>query len=191
MVCLFIKTLPVQVRFQENESIVACLASLQKQQMKMMEYEYTPLVDIARWCGAMRADALFESVFVFENYPMERAVENSSGAMRVMPVQSQDTSNYPIVLIVAPGKELMLEINYATDRFSAEGAMFALRDLKRILKTVVHEPQLTAAGIQQILEQEDQRRLRQEGESLHEMAGKKLQGIERRRIGVGSPTAKN
>ena len=47
------------------------LQQLQTQQAEARRYEYTPLVQIQSWSEVPRGQALFETILVFENYPVD------------------------------------------------------------------------------------------------------------------------
>ena len=74
MVGLFINTLPMRVRINEGERVSEWLRGLQAEAVEMRQYEHSPLVEVAKWSEMPRGTPLFESLLVFENYP----VNNSS-----------------------------------------------------------------------------------------------------------------
>ena len=71
MVGLFINTLPVRVKVEERESVREWLRRQQAEQVEMRQYEYSALVEVQGWSEVEPGRPLFESVFVFENYPCE------------------------------------------------------------------------------------------------------------------------
>ena len=38
----------------------------------MRQYEYSPLLEVTKWSEMPRGTPLFESIFVFDNYPIEQ-----------------------------------------------------------------------------------------------------------------------
>jgi amino acid adenylation domain-containing protein len=81
MIGPFINTLPVRVSTPPSAELVPWLKDLQSLQVQLREYEYTPLVDLQGWSEVPRSQPLFESVFVFQSFPVDRellqAVDNA------------------------------------------------------------------------------------------------------------------
>src|SRR5262249_9623728 len=70
MVGLFINTLPVRVRVKRDERVGGYLQRLQEQQVEVRQYEYSPLVEVQGWSEVGRGVRLFDTLLVFENYPV-------------------------------------------------------------------------------------------------------------------------
>ncbi|MBT7410911.1 MAG: non-ribosomal peptide synthetase, partial [Methylococcales bacterium] len=118
MVGIFINTLPVRICFNEDESLLECLNELQANQADQRQYEYTPLAKIQQWSDVEAGQALFESILVFENFPVEQVLEQQNkGSLKVVDVMSSEQTNFPMTLIVSPGEQLTLEILYSKERF--------------------------------------------------------------------------
>src|SRR6185369_7293505 len=71
MLGLFINTLPVRVRVRGELKVVEWLRELQAEQVELRQYEYSPLVAVQGWSEVERGRSLFESILVFENYPVD------------------------------------------------------------------------------------------------------------------------
>ena len=81
MVGLFINTLPVRVEVPSQASLLPWLQQLQERQVEREQYAYSPLVAIQGWSEVPRGVPLFESIVVFENYPVGEALtEQRDGA---------------------------------------------------------------------------------------------------------------
>ena len=74
MVGLFINTLPVRVRVEAEAPLGGGSGRLQEEQAEAREYEHAPLVEVQRWSGVPPGEALFGSLVVFENYPIDEAL---------------------------------------------------------------------------------------------------------------------
>src|SRR6185369_6929678 len=73
MVGLFINTLPMRVEVRPDEPIPTLMRRVQERLSKMREYEYSPLTNIQGWSEVPRGSRLFDSIVVFENYPLDTA----------------------------------------------------------------------------------------------------------------------
>jgi len=133
MVGLFINTLPMRIHVRSEAEPTAWLQELFAQNQEMRRYEYTPLTQIQGWSQVPRGLQLFESLLVFENYPIDQALAENFAGLKVDAVNVADQSNYPLTLSVIPGAELRLEISYATDRFEEATITRMLAHLQHLL----------------------------------------------------------
>ena len=103
MVGVFINTLPVRVRMrtedgEDGEKVVEWLQRLQAEQVEMRQYEYAPLVEVQSWSEVPRGLPLFESIVVFENYPVEESKGGDAG-VEVRGCGGEERTNYPLNLL--------------------------------------------------------------------------------------------
>src|SRR5258708_682828 len=94
MVGLFINTLAVRVQVREEEGVVEWLKRLQGKQLEAREYEYSPLARVQSWSEVERGEALFESILVFENYPIDETLKSQAGRVRVVEAYPVGTTHY-------------------------------------------------------------------------------------------------
>ncbi|WP_248752418.1 non-ribosomal peptide synthase/polyketide synthase [Pseudomonas sp. MWU15-20650] len=115
---LFINTLPVVATPQAQMSVSQWLQQIQQQNVGLREQEHTPLFEIQRWAG-LGGEALFDSILVFENYPVSEALEQGApSGLRFGAVQSLEQTHYPLTVLLAIGETLGLEFNYDRQAFS-------------------------------------------------------------------------
>ncbi|WP_163998551.1 non-ribosomal peptide synthase/polyketide synthase [Pyxidicoccus caerfyrddinensis] len=120
LVGLFINTLPTRVRLPSpSASLVPWLQSLQAQQLELRQYEYSPLVQVQSFSQVPRGAALFDSLLVFENYPLDASLSGSTSSLQVKDVLGFEHTNYPLTLSVLPGPSLRLRAVYDSPRFEA------------------------------------------------------------------------
>ncbi len=118
MMGLFINTLPVPISVPQDASLSTWLQSLQRQQVELEQYSYTPLVEIQGWSQVPRGMPLFDSLIVFENYPEDDGL-GSPGNLRIQLADSFEQTNYPLTVSVIPERELAVVLSYDTSRFEA------------------------------------------------------------------------
>ncbi|HEU0079335.1 MAG TPA: condensation domain-containing protein, partial [Longimicrobiaceae bacterium] len=82
MVGLFINTLPLRARVSPGERVEPWLRALQERGAALREHQHTPLTEVQRWSGVPAGTPLFESLLVFENYPVPEAL-GGGGARQV------------------------------------------------------------------------------------------------------------
>jgi len=159
MVGLFINTLPVRVQVSGDELLIPWLQKLQAQQVEVQQYEYSPLVQVQGWSDVPRDLPLFESILVFENYPVDASLKEWAAEMKIHEIRSMEATNYPITIKAGVGTELALEILSDRSRFDAATITRMLGHLQTLLEGMVANPHqslcslplLTAAEIHQQL----------------------------------------
>src|SRR5262249_24063696 len=109
MIGLFINTLPVRVQIREEAELLAWLRVLQAEQVELREYEYSPLVGVQSWSEVGRGRPLFESLLVFENYPLDKDALKENLSLDLEDVRSFDRTNYPLTVVAIPAEELCLQ----------------------------------------------------------------------------------
>lgn len=159
MIGLFINTLPVRAQLSSNTSFLSYLKELQEQQLELRQFEYSSLIDIQGWSDVPRGLSLFESIVVFENYPIESALqEQNERSLIIKNIQSEEQTNYPITVVAGPGAELMLRILYDYDRFDDEMIKRMLGHFRKILEEFIKNPQQQIEEIN-LLTDEEQKQL--------------------------------
>jgi len=154
MIGVFINTLPVRVRVRPEQPVVEWLQTLQAQAAEMRQYEYSPLVQVQGWSEAPRDRALFESLLIFENYPVDEALREPVGSLRVEGVQSREQTNYPLNLISGPGRSLTLKVSYDPQRFDADVIERLLGHLQTLLEGIAAGPERPVADVPLLTEAE-------------------------------------
>lgn len=132
MVGLFINTLPVRVRIDARPTS-AWLAQLQMDLAQQEDYAHYPLADIQKFAGLPPGVPLFESLLIFQNYPVEEALADALPGLRIGAFEVSDPNNYPLTLVVTPGKRLSLQVLYDDGRFDRDTIVRLLRHVETLL----------------------------------------------------------
>ncbi|QBD82929.1 amino acid adenylation domain-containing protein [Ktedonosporobacter rubrisoli] len=158
MIGLFINALPVRVQIVENLSLIPWLADIQVQQVEMRQYEYSPLVQIQGWSDVPRDQPLFESLVVFENYPLKASeAQEAPDELEVRALQMLEQTNYPLVVVVGPWKALEIHLGYEIDSFSAAAIARMLGHLRLLLEAFLTHPEQQLAEYSLLTREEQQR----------------------------------
>ncbi|WP_455827934.1 non-ribosomal peptide synthase/polyketide synthase [Pseudomonas kilonensis] len=136
---LFINTLPVVATPDAQMSVSQWLQQIQVQNVRLREQEHTPLFEIQRWAG-LGGEALFDSILVFENYPVSEALEQSApSGLRFGAVHSLEQTHYPLTVLLAIGETLGLEFNYDRQRFSAAHIQRLAEHFQQLLQALADD----------------------------------------------------
>ena len=159
MIGLFINTLPVRVQVEPETPLSDWLSELQRQQLEMRQYEYSPLVQIQGWSDVPPGLPLFESILVFENTPVSSAAGQAGDTtLQLGEVQSNQQTNFPLTLAAMPGEELKLLLGYDARRFDQSAIALMLSHLRTLLENFVASPHARLGDVRMLSEAE----LRQE-----------------------------
>ncbi|MBO3747622.1 amino acid adenylation domain-containing protein [Streptosporangiaceae bacterium NEAU-GS5] len=154
IVGLFINTLPVRVALAPEERVDQVLLRLQKRQSGLLDHHYYDLADIQHATGL---PMLFDTIVVFESYPVDRqgiGEANASAGIGVTGVAPHAGTHYPMTVGASADPYLRLTLDYQTtffDRASADAV--AVRFL-RILRQITADPTVRLAAIDTLDEPE-------------------------------------
>jgi amino acid adenylation domain-containing protein/non-ribosomal peptide synthase protein (TIGR01720 family) len=140
MVGLFINTLLLRVYVPPGRLLIPWLKELQERLVELRQYEYSSLVQVQEWSAVRRGCPLFESIFVFENYPVDSSLTDRLERLEITNVRSIEQTNYPLTIAAAPGAELVLEAGYKTAHFDAVTVRRMLRHLETVLEGMITHP---------------------------------------------------
>ena len=158
MVGLFINTVPVRVRTPAEESVRAWLAELQAAQVAAREHEHTPLVQVQQWSGVPAGQPLFESLLVFENYPVDPPAEGGRRRLEVRIADGEEQGSYPLTLVALPGERMLLRAQFRAARFEPAAVERMLGHLRVLLGGLAAAPD-GPLGALPLLADEERRQL--------------------------------
>ncbi|AUT01014.1 non-ribosomal peptide synthetase [Nostoc sp. CENA543] len=140
MVGLFINTLPVRVQLGNETEVLALLQDLQTQLVESEQYSYSSLVDIQGLSDVPRGTPLFESLVVFDNYPVNEAAPENNYGFSIDDLHAIEQTNYPLTIIAIPGQQLLVRISYDTSRFDDGAIARLLGHFQTLLTAIVANP---------------------------------------------------
>lgn len=141
MLGVFINTLPLRAAVRAEQSLLDFLQSLLQRNMDIRQHEYTPLVQVQGWSELPREQPLFESLLVFENYPVDPSLRSEEGLFNIVSVDTRTHTNYPLTTMVIPGERLHLQITYYRSRFDAVAVERMLGHFKNLLVEMIRCPE--------------------------------------------------
>jgi amino acid adenylation domain-containing protein/non-ribosomal peptide synthase protein (TIGR01720 family) len=155
MVGLFINTIPARVQLQPEETLAAYLKRLQNKQAKARQFEHCPLIKVQEWSGIQRGKALFESIVIFENFPVDPRLAGSIGtSLKLGAFNFFERTNYPFSLRIIPGKETAVTLIYDRRLFAKQGVDRMLGHLQAVLSGMLLGPEVLVGGLSPLQEQE-------------------------------------
>ncbi|MFI5895175.1 amino acid adenylation domain-containing protein [Actinoplanes sp. NPDC051513] len=144
MIGLFLNTIPVRVRLDPAARAVDALRGLQGGQARLMDHQHLGLAEIQQLAGH---GELFDTLTVFENYPLGSSLPSAGGGARVTGASIRDCAHYPVTLTARPGERMHLDLEYRGDLFTAAAAARLLDRLTVVLTRLCDAPSAPLATI--------------------------------------------
>jgi non-ribosomal peptide synthase protein (TIGR01720 family) len=137
MVGLFINTIPVKVSFDASEEVASLLVTLHGEFQRSNEYGYLPLTEIHKQSAVAGGVRLFDSLVIFENYPLDAAMEvdtrQTASSLKIVDVGVEEHTNYPLTLSVSAQETLKLRCGYLGEEFAQQTISRLLGHLRQVL----------------------------------------------------------
>ena len=108
---------------------------MQESQSALMAHQHLGLAELQ---GLTGLGELFDTLFVFENYPLDRgSLAADAGGLRLTDFGGHDATHYPLSLAAAPGERLQLRLGYRPDLFERASVEALAGRLVRLLEAAV------------------------------------------------------
>ncbi|MFI8170454.1 amino acid adenylation domain-containing protein [Streptomyces sp. NPDC085931] len=147
MIGLFINTVPVRVSVPPGEPAAAYLRRLQDEQSRLMDHQYLGLTEIQRLAGA---GDLFDTLLVFENYPVDRAAvarAEAEAGLRIRDVRGSGATHYPLTLAVLAEERLGVVFEFRPDCYDRPSVQRLAGRFEQLVRAVVAAPDTPLAAL--------------------------------------------
>ncbi|MGA6186334.1 non-ribosomal peptide synthase/polyketide synthase [Nocardia iowensis] len=154
MVGLFLNAIPVRVRLGATDTLGGLLRQLQAEQAGLLDHHYLGLSDIQETIGV---EGLFDSLVVFESFPVDRDGLDKASAidgMSVTGVGAVNGTHYPLTVMVVLDSQLRVSVKYLRDLFDEPAAAALAQRLSTLIQRFVTNPQARIADIDVLLDGE-------------------------------------
>ena len=141
IVGLLISTIPVVVNADPGETVQEYLGAVQRTLVELREVDFVGLAEISRLAGRPAGEPVFDSVVVFENYPIDLTLASADGSVRLGDMSFHERSHYPLALQIEPSGDA-LNVSLGYDAGVVDGAWVEglLRHLEAVLGEMAAAP---------------------------------------------------
>lgn len=122
MLGLFVNTIPVRIKFDENESFKDLLHTIHQNTIAGQDYVYQSLAEIQEKSGLLQGD--IDHLYGFQNYlrasqkaKMQSAGNEETDEVRITGTEAFEQTNYDFVIKVAPGDTLQVIFEYNANAY--------------------------------------------------------------------------
>jgi amino acid adenylation domain-containing protein/non-ribosomal peptide synthase protein (TIGR01720 family) len=150
---IFINTIPVRIRVPDNPDVersrarvVAWLGEVQAAQVTSRRFAHVALTQVQGWSELPGGVSLFDSIVVFENYPVDEEAATTHG-LRLRDVHAIETTNYALTVTAYPGRRLSLALGYDPAVFDATTIERIAGHLRTVLEGIVFDSGRAVSGL--------------------------------------------
>ncbi|NEA52331.1 condensation domain-containing protein, partial [Streptomyces sp. SID10815] len=132
---LFITTLPARIAVDGSARCGAWLRTVQEARAEDRRFDHMPLGELHGLTRLPPGAGMFDSLVVFENYPVGDATAGAHG-LTVRDLDAREATNYPLTVVISPGDRLAVELGYDERCFDAATAGSLAEQLLHTLRAL-------------------------------------------------------
>ena len=140
MLGLFINTLPLRARIELRDTVTELAQRIQQEQVELLDAHHVGLAEIHAAAGP---GAGFDTLVVFESYPIDHSALDSDtdiAGMRVRGIEVADSTHYPLTLVTVLKPTPTMTLRYSPETFAANHVATFAERLQRILHSMAARP---------------------------------------------------
>lgn len=180
MVGLFINTLPVRIRVPDAGSLWNWLKRLQQQHIDLRRHEYSSLVAVHGWSDIPRTLPLFDSIVVFENFPMDTRDVDAYLSLNICDVHSVIQNNLPLTVRAIPAQDFRIELMYDRRRITTQRIDDMLEDIQLLFEHVASAPNTSVDALTRVFAEAERQRRTTKQQQFKSKSSKLLRRVRRR-----------
>nr|APD71600.1 non-ribosomal peptide synthetase 2 [Streptomyces sp.] len=153
---MFTNTVPVRVRCAPGDSLESLLRAVQDAQARTLEHYHAGLGDIQRATGL---STLFDTIVIFESFPVDRAALSRAGAsaeLTVTGIRPFAPTHYPLTVLAAADPMLSVTLQFHPDVLDAGTVEAIAERFGRVLRQFVADPGTRTAAVDVLSDAERQ-----------------------------------
>ena len=131
MIGLFINTIPVTLSFENENTVADKISKLHREFQACSDQGFLPLIDILRQSSVESVSNLFDSLLVFENYPLDLSTDND--VLSIESMHAVARSNYKLTVSITLRPTLHIKIEYREQQFERETILNIADRFKHVL----------------------------------------------------------
>lgn len=151
---MFINTVPVRVKIDNQQTLVDYLRELRAQHISVREHESSPLSQIQKWSDVDGSDSLFHTLVVFESYDLSNVLRRNGGNWLKRKFSYQGQTSFPLTLMAYSDHQIRLRLEFDPQIFDTKTIDQILDHLKIMLQGMSDRPYSAAVAIPYLAEAE-------------------------------------
>jgi amino acid adenylation domain-containing protein len=160
---MYINTLPLHSTLnsekQSERGIAEWLQELQSDQVSSRHYQYTPLQEIQKFTKVI--GDLFDSLLVFENYPVSEIVKAKQWSLKVENMQMKEQTNYPLTIAIGSSDKINMNFSFNAAVLKKEYAEEIRDHFENVLMQIVSKDDIRPDEIKLLTNNEEEKILKE------------------------------
>lgn len=136
MAGFFSKVLPFGMKIKPDNELDAWFREIQQYQIDSQKYEYVNLDQIQDWTAEIGTQLFFDSLLVFENFPLS---DLKGGQLKLERFEGGITTSFPLTVIIKPGESLEFQFRYSVNAIPEELIKYLKEGLKSLLNSILSQ----------------------------------------------------
>jgi len=158
IVGLFINTIPLRINTSVDCGVIETIKNVSENLNNRRGYENTPLIDINSYAGVKTNEALFDSIVVIENYPLDQSLNKIGSLLNIKSYSIYEMTSYDLVLEITTFNGISLNFNYNPSVLSEARVHTLSQHFVNILTTIVRCQGMKLSNLE-IISDEEKRQL--------------------------------
>ncbi|MEU6027993.1 amino acid adenylation domain-containing protein [Streptomyces tauricus] len=147
MLGMFINTLPVRVHCTPGAPLAQVLTSLQERQATLLDHHHQGLTELHQ---ALGLPALFDTLVVFESYPVDRAgiaAAHNAAGIEVTGIRPVTGTHYPLTVMAEAAPHLRLSLHHQHALLEPSAVHTIADRFLRVLRGIAADPERPAGSV--------------------------------------------
>ncbi|MBK9332297.1 MAG: hypothetical protein IPM96_07845 [Ignavibacteria bacterium] len=98
--------------------------------------------------------AAFENILVFENYPVDKSLEEGVAGIKIKNLKAFERTNFPLTVSNRSGKEMSVHIAFETSKFTDDLINKILSNFSLLVSQIIADPDSKLSGLTLLSEEE-------------------------------------
>jgi amino acid adenylation domain-containing protein len=130
-------TLPMRLKIKWEMKTITWLKELRETQLKLRDYDQTPLLDILGCSEIPRGTHLFDSILIFDNYDLTMRLQAKGGPWKNREFRLFEKTGYPLTLYVYADKFIKIKLAFTPELYNKDDIQRLLGHFKTIIEGFV------------------------------------------------------
>ncbi|WP_192363890.1 non-ribosomal peptide synthetase, partial [Mesorhizobium mediterraneum] len=140
MVGMFLNTVPVRLRVVNARAAIDWLQDVQRDLAAVRQHQHALLVDVQGWSDVPPSLPLFNSILVFENYPVDPLLRGAGESLRIVRATPYEQTTYPLSIFAVPGQALRISAVFDERCYDQPAIERILGHLRAMLEDIATRP---------------------------------------------------
>ncbi len=134
---LFINTIPLRINFRDKYKIKDLIQTVNQEVIQLQQFQHTSFSEILQYSNLPYGSALYNSVFVIQNYPVDSELINNKKNINIDLIKRNYQVGLPLVISVRVFDHMEIDINFILSQFNKEQIIKIMEMYVNILENLL------------------------------------------------------